>query len=184
MRGLGWLSMMATVWIACGSTDEPEPPPDPTVVQCQEGQVETVLPAGQDHEVRWVEATEVHVCTDAEGRAQGRQVERYEQGSIAAIGFWEAGERQGTWTRWTPEGAFAERRDYLAGQEHGKVQVIADDHRVLQLTVREGRMVSMKALAAGMAMPEWREGDPVPVEGRGYAGAAEAPEAKIVEPSE
>jgi len=80
----------------------------------------------------------------AERGPAGRASPRW--GGGAAMGQWVDGMRDGTWTRWSPAGAFVDRTDLEARVRHGLHQRIAIDGRVLQLEFDNDVLTGLRGL--------------------------------------
>lgn len=84
--------------------------------------------------------------------------ERWPGGAPRSEGRTEGGRREGTWTAWREDGAFASRTDWVGGVQHGLRQEVGADGRIVELVLERGVVVSFRTLPAGTPMPEW-DGD-------------------------
>ena len=162
--------MFLALWcVGCAGVATPpigaDPKGPPPGFDCPDGSEWTVAAAGVEGP-RTVADTEVHACRDGSGAWLGPHLERYEGGAVAVEGAWAAGERDGTWVRWYPDGAFQSQTSWKAGSEHGPRREIAADGRIVEIEMVQGAAHEMRALDWQTAMPEWEAGNRI--EGTAY----------------
>jgi len=162
-RWLGWCWIVACTWGTSGRRA-------PTTVTCDDGT--TLRDTAPDAEIatRFVPGTRVLQCLDGSSTLRGEHLERYpgDPGGVAVEGQWRDGARDGTWTTWRVDGAFARRATFEAGQPVGDWLEVGADGRVTVLSFEDGVVVGLSSLPTDTEMPEWTEG--IEKRGRRYQG--------------